>query len=309
MQFTLPDGSIRTQAGDTVYTVVTTSRPLTKTEVERAEVEHYREVARRRYPRLAFEIEKDASERPSNESPDFFVIRNGRRIGLDVTDYAFSDRRSADARFDKVKQTLAAAYRKGHFRLGERMHIGLRFTNREIDPRELGQDLDDLIEQLDRIVITPGIEAFLMQGDVMSPARYPLNQSGNTSTGAIEWWVQSIIPQTGFIPGPQSDWFHQECRFQIEHQYADEKKPSDIADELNRIVAKHDKAKPPEQHIDELLIVAGGPDRLGRGLPGEAARVSRFVQTGGKIATPQRLTRIVLDCWGSDQLIVLFERE
>ncbi len=306
---TLLDGSITTTASDTVFTVVQTDRDLTKPQVERAEVEHYHQLARRKYPDLEFDIDEETSLRPSNASPDFFITRKGRRIGLDVTAYAFSARRGADARFEDVKEALATAYRTGRFRMGERMYVWIRFGKRDIDLKQIKPDLAELIDQLDRIVITPNIEAWMIQSDISGPAPYPLNQGGTTSSGAIEWGVESIIPLGGFMLGPESDWFHQECRFQIKHLFADAKSPAEIAEELDRIVSKHDKQKPADQHIDELLIVAGGPDRRGRCLPGEAARARSFVGAGGKIAPPLRLTRVVLDCWGADALVVLFDRD
>jgi hypothetical protein len=306
---TLLDGATATTASDTVYTVIQTDCDLAKSQVERAEVEHYHQLAGRKHPDLAFEIEEETTLRPSNASPDFFINRKGRRLGLDVTDYAFSDRRAADARFEKVKESLASAYRSGRFRMGERMNIWIRFGKRDIDLKQIKPDLPELIDQLDRIVITPSIEAWANQSDIRGPAPYPLNQGGTTSSGAIEWGVESIIPLGGFMFGPQSDGFYRECKFQIKHLFVDAKSPSEIAGELDRIVAKHDKQKPPNQHIDELLIVAGGPDHKGRCLPGEAARARSFVDGGGTIAAPARLTRVVLDCWGADSLIVLFDRE
>lgn len=302
------DGSTTTIVPDTVYSIAVGERGFTKPEVELTVAEHFREVACRKYPELQFELEKNDVVRPENASPDFFIRRNGKRIGLDVTDYAFSNRRAADDRFEQVKLAFAKAYRSGRFRLGERMSIWLRFANRNIDFKQIADDMEELIGAVDRILITPGIEAWANQSDVIGPARYPFGEGGITRSGLIEWGVESIIPEH-LLFAQGAGWFQHECKFQIKHVFSDGKSDAEIAEELNRVVAKHDKLKPPEEHIDELLIVAGGPDRRGRCLLGEAFRAMYFVDQGGGIAPPHRLTRVLLDCWGLDRVIVLFDRD
>lgn len=167
------DGSTTTISPDTVYSILTGDRKFTKAQVERTVIEHFRKAIAKIHPELSFTLEPDAIKRRENASPDFFIRRNGARLGLDVTDYAFSDRRAADARFEEVKLALAQAYRKGRFRMGERMSVWLRFANRDINFKQVANDMDELIAALDQILVTPSIEDWMNQSSVMAPVPYP----------------------------------------------------------------------------------------------------------------------------------------
>ena len=101
--------------------------------------------------------------------------------------------------------------------------------------------------------------------------------------------------------------FARECGFNVEHQYLETVTAAEVKCRIEEIIAKHDKC---DQGIDELIIVAGGPDRNGDTTADEGMLADTFAVTWkGVVERPKNIGRVVMDNWGSNQLHVLFAKE
>ena len=289
------------QVSDAAFTVLPGRGAMTKQEREHEQALHYMQVADRKYADLAFSIEGQ------QDRPDFYIARAGTRIGLDVTDFSFPERRSAAARFRTVRAGLIAAYDRGLLRGCRGIGISLSFPDTKVgSDKRLAVEIPQLADMLDTIVVTEAHHGQFGKDwvDAAGPGPYPMGLEGSTKSGFIKWTVTGIFTGDPNVPGADSFLTH--CGFAIEHIYRQTVGLPQVKAELDRVVSKHDKTD--DQGIDELLIVAGGPDENGNSIPGDVSMVSWFLSEGGEIAAPTRIKRVVLDCWGTDRLDVLYDQ-
>ncbi len=289
------------QVTDAAFTVLAGKAAMSKLEREYEQALHYMQVANRKYANLAFIIDTQ------QDRPDFHILRGGARIGLDVTDFSFRDRRSAAVRFRAVREGLISAYDRGLLRGCRGTGISFSFPDTKVgSDRRLAAEIPELVEMLNTIEVTEAHHAQFGKDWVrgVGPGPYPMGLEGSTKSGFIKWVVTGTFTGDANLAGADSFLTH--CGFAVEHIYRQTVGLPQVKAELDRIVSKHDKAD--DQGIDELLIVAGGPDELGNSIPGDVSLVRWFITEGGKIAAPVRIKRIVLDCWGTDCLDVLYDQ-
>jgi hypothetical protein len=152
------------------------------------------------------------------------------------------------------------------------------------------------VNESTRIILDALDPAALATGRVQPP--YPLRQRGATADGAIKWYVNGLL-------GARRSSFSRECGFSIEQMYSHTVTASEVGEQMDKVVERHDH---PSQGINELVIVAGGPDRFGDGLVDEGMMAEVFLDRWqGEITPPKSIRRVVLDNWVSGTLDILFE--
>lgn len=291
------DGTERLQVSDTTICLLTTQDLIDKEKLERHQLEHFNGLAKLLRPDLAVEIISQA------DRPDFRVSRGGKLFGLDVAAFAFTARREAVNQFRSLKEHLINAYHRGRLRGCQGVHIVVAFGDPGTHPpRRLEQaTVDELITAFERLTIdSDAWERAATPDWVMGrvPNPFPMGQTGKTSDGQVEWHVPGLMRVENN--------FTKICLFQIEHLYLHTVTKDDVKLRLNEIISKHDQ---PGQGIDELIIVAGGPDRFGEGVMDESVIANVFINHWKeRIAPPKCIRRVILDNWQASQLAVLFER-
>lgn len=301
------EGEATYMANDVVFQALQITEPMSKRQIEYQQVLHYQDVAARAFPSLSFDIDVEALTRPANESPDFYIRRDGLLIGLDATEFSFATRRGTASRFNVIRQSLRDAFSRGRLKGCAGTSISLELANREVDgERALAKHVAELIESMDMLRVTPEVAAQFkeFEVDAIGLGPYPIGESGSIANGSIKWTVQSVFDGPLDLAG--MDVFARECGFFVEHYYRQTVTLSEVKAELDRIISSHDKSD--TQRIDELLIVSSGPDKFGNAVGGDTAAVLWFLRGGGEINAPTRLKRVVLDAWGANKIVVLYER-
>lgn len=296
--WTSTTGEENLQVSDNTISLLQVDREMTKEELERVQIEHYRDSVRRLKPELAFEIESQS------DKPDFRIRRGTKSLGLDVAALAFTKRRKAVAQFRKVRDELRAAYLNGQLRSCRGLEILLRFSKEQVVPcpNRISAAISQLIAALETFKIDEQVWSQLDGSKLvmgLEPEPFPMGESGSSADGSISWYV------VGDMHAQNS--FARECGFNVEHQYLETVTAANVKSRIEEIVAKHDKS---DQGIDELVIVAAGPDRYGDTTADEAMLADTFAVTWkGIVENPKNIGRVVMDNWGSNQLHVLFVKE
>ncbi|CAD6529152.1 hypothetical protein LMG27952_02267 [Paraburkholderia hiiakae] len=284
------------QMTDVTLKLLSPEEPLTKTELELIQLKRYQELAGTSAKDMAFILLEQG------DRPDFWIERNGQKLGLDVAAFAFDKRRQAIAQFRLIKGRLRREYRAGRLRQCVGLNIVLQFSTAFIPrPENIDPAISELVEMFEGL--EPDHEAWAtldgekwVMGEVPDP--FPMGEKGVTSDGSIEWYVAG--------PSMHNNRFVLECGFNVEHQYLATAGGADVKQRLDKIIAKHDKA---DQRIDELVIIAGGPDNDGEAVFDESMLASFFVtQWQGQVETPNHAKRVVLLNWQANTLHVLYER-
>ena len=283
--------------GDRLDQLINLSTTLTKTELEEIQKEHYKNAAASN-PHLAFD-----ECRIGNDPPDFIIQRGGKNVSLDLAAFSFSDKRGSAIRFKTVQNAVREAFRAG--RLNGLKDIGFMVTfaeNRIPGDTTLHRTaIPEFIKSIAAIAKRPwSIDDFPEDWtDTPGAGPFPMDQSGTSSDGILSWYVIDC----GFLP-PTNE-FAKECGFRVETGNLQSLSLQEISERLMEIVKKHDK---PE--IEELLIVAGGPNRHGEGYSDEATFALFFCQKIGKLSEiPRHLQRVIIDNWRTGSLHIIFDRE
>ena len=196
------------QVSDNTISLLQVDREMTKEELERGQIEHYRDSARRLKPELDFQIELQS------DRPDFRIRRSTKSLGLDVAALAFAERREALAQFRRVREELRSAYRKGQLRSCRGLEILLSFPTEHVPrPNRIRAEISQLITALETFKFD---EQAWSQLDVskwvmgVGPQPFPIGESGSSADGSISWCVVgNMIAQNSFA---------RECGFNVEHQ-------------------------------------------------------------------------------------------
>jgi len=281
------------QIGDQTIQVLQLEQPLTKTAVEMAQATHFqRQVAA--IPEWAFTIEH------ARDRPDFWIQRNGRRLGLDVAALASTSRRRAADQFRKIKLVLMAAHRRGRLRQCRGIEVQLFFSTERIPtPQHFDKSAEELIFALEKYSVDA--EAWeqidrnqFLQG--LNP--YPMGQHGESTDKSMNWHVSGLTNNQTI--------FSSNCGFNIEHQYTEIASATTFFAQVQRIISSHDVSS---QNIDELLLVAGGPDIFGEAIAGESTIAEMYFEKWqGTIKPPAHLSRIYLDNWLLGKPRLIFDR-
>lgn len=289
------NGEPKAQVGDRMVQVLPLEAPLTKQGVERAQADHFqRQVAG--HSEWSFEIEH------ARDRPDFWIRRGDHRLGLDVAAFAGTERRRAADQFRKLKLILMAAYRRGRLRQCEGIEVQLFFsTERLLRPEQFERSSVRLIESLERYRVDHAAWARTNGSEFVAggPKPFPMGESGSSHDGSMNWHVSGLTQ--GYSV------FFNTCGFNIEHQYTEIARPDIVRANVDRIIAAHDVAG---QMIDELVLVAAGPDVFGEAMSGESVIPNLFFdQWQGSISPPSNLTRIFVDNWLLGGPRLLFDRK
>jgi hypothetical protein len=288
---TTVDGNEHFQISDSTCTVYDFEGELNKQQLELVQLKHYQEKVKKIRPEFNFEIESQA------DRPDFKVCQNNKIHGVDVTEFAFTKRRSAFAQFREVKELLRKAYREGELRSCRGLQINLSFPARDkLRTNQLGNAVKQLVSALNTYYFDGNVPDDWV--NTPGPGPFPLGESGISDDALVSWYV------VGNLPAGNS--FYKECNFNVEHQYAENVDKNDVRAQLEKIINKHDK---PDQNIDELVIVASGPDKYGEAIIDESAICNVFINRWkGSISEPKNIKRIVIDSWNSNDIYVLYDR-
>ncbi len=258
-------------------------------------LQHFKRMLKVQHPDFYFRLEGDGSE-----PPDFFISRAGKRCGLELTVFAQPVRRERAAFFAKLQDRLIEAYDQGSLRRLEGIKIDLAFRDLGEKPVPVSEsELAELIQQLEAISDT--VRAPLPPNWVSSAELHPAFASGQVNDGILKWNVSSIsnMPMRGSKLANHTG-------FEIEYTHREWMQAEDVQSALERCIQAKDK---PNAGNDELLIVAGAPDRDGRAYPAEALLLGSFLAKWGGLKTePKHINRVFVDLWGPERVQVIYSR-
>lgn len=282
------------QVGDNTILVLPLSQPLTKQGVELAQAEHFqREVAEN--PNWAFDILL------ARDRPDFWIQRGTTRLGLDVAAFASTERRRAADQFRRLKRILMAEYRRGRLRQCEGVEVQLFFSEERLPkPEKFEKSITEFVVALEGYRVDHAAWARVDGVSFITGANpYPLGEAGTTTDGTMNWHVSGLNRSESV--------FSRSCGFNVEHQFVEMTSATKVAAELQRIIGAHDIAG---QGINELVLVAGGPDIFGEAVGGEST-ISElyFDKWNGTIPAPKHLNRIFVDNWLLGRARLIFDRK
>jgi hypothetical protein len=287
------DGTESLQVSDATIKLLDMTGQISKEELELVQIQRYQSICEALSSPYSFRIIKQ------RDRPDFFVERGGKEMGIDVAAFAFNERRRSAAQFWDIKNALRDAYRAGRLRKCRGVEIVLAFADRIPTAANARIPIAELVDAFETLEVDWEARAKLdgpawVMGKVENP--FPIGQSGSTSDGSIRWYVSGL--------GSAKNVFSTECGFNIELQYLATATKNEVKDVLDGIVAKHDK---PGQNIDELVIVAGGPDRFGEGTIDESMLATFFVEHWrGEINNPANVKEVILMNWARGTITALY---
>lgn len=286
------------QVGEDFISLITPLRTLEKKQLEKIQMEKYQQIAFDKFPEHLCKILVD------RDRPDFFVERDGVQIGVDVAAFSWTDSRRNSSKFRAVREYLRAAHSAGRLTQCAGLRFMISLNSKKFpdvkDNQSFQSSLDEMIAAFETYTIdvdawnnTDVGACFAAGGDFP----FPMRESGASTCGVLEWYVSGT--------GPIVSSFGRQCSFEIFHQATMAVTVADIKDRLDEIVGKHDRK--PDQQIDEMVIVAGGPDNEGDALAEEESIASFFVQNGGEIAAPRLIKKVVLVQWSNAKIDVLYD--
>lgn len=257
-----------------------------KAAMELAHLQHFERLTRARFGHLQFDVIG-----PGTDPPDFLISRSGVRVGLEHTVFAWPERRERAAFFSKLHDRLLDAYGKGRLRGLSGMKVELSFGDLGARPFNVSNALfDELVDSFDELAKK---KRPARSSDSEAQGAWP---SGTVSS--LTWCVSSYanFPLSGSK-------LANDTGFDVEYTQRQWTTPANVEQALNDSIAIKDQAG-----VDELLIVAGGPDQAGRQFPAEAMLVDYLL---GKLepsfVRPTYLRRVFVDVWGLERLYLIHE--
>ena len=259
----------------------------TKRAMEFAHLQHFKRLIKTQLPDLQFRLLGDGAD-----PPDFLLSRDATKFGLELTVFASAQRRERAAFFWKLHERLLLAYDKGRLRGLSGIKVDLAFG--ELGAKPVRVD-DELFDQL--------IKAFDQLGRQNRPSmardvEIPSDEWPNGSVGPLRWYVSSYADHP-FRGSKLSNI----TGFEMEYTHREWTKTADVERAINeRIVAKD------RGGVDELLIVAGGPDQAGRQFPAEALLASHLLEKGTPaFVKPAHIQRVFIDVWGTERVYLIHD--
>lgn len=262
----------------------------TKRAMEFAHLQHFKRQLKSQFPHLQFRLIGDGLD-----PPDFLISRDGLRFGLELTVFTMPERRERAAFFSKLHDRLLLAYSKGRLRGLSGMKVDLSFG--ELGARPFAVD-EASFEQL--------LNAFDQLGKLERPnissdsAAEPdgISDWPSGKAGLIEWYVSIYSNQP--LRGSK---LSNATGFEVEYTQRQWIKTDDVI----RVISERISAKDREgRGVDELLIVAGGPDQAGRVFPAEAMLAHRLLESRAtSIVKPLHIQRVFVDIWGLERLYLV----
>lgn len=296
----LEDGQQSTSLPDRVISIVDVPSKMSKNDWELLYFNEYKRVIENYLPDQKFEL----VGKPEPDPPDFIIERNGEHIGLDFVALFSTERKQASSEFWHLKERFRAAYAEGKLRKCKDLCFSISFPTQKV-PRigNIAGAVDELIDIFGELQIGKELIDFLNKPtrDASKPFPYPLEEEGITKCGTIKWRVESNIVN---LPGDRYSSLYNHCGFELKHAFGEWITSVELEEWLNRLIASHDKKA--EQKIDELVVVAGGPDRYGDSLTSELTLFSLIGRWKSKIIAPKHIKRVVLLGWRTRAVRVLY---
>jgi hypothetical protein len=290
----------------TYGTIKVVDGPLEKQDIENLQCEKYQQLLAENFPSLNFCIKSI----PDKDPPDFIATRGVEDFSLDMMAFALGERRAGNARLEQLRAELLKIFRAG----GLRRCKGLMFTVQfeivnnagKLDiPKNLRQVAPRLAAAFSEMTAFPEpslrypmtnaehlrrlqefqADFYRRNSDFAPP--YSLEKGGVISDFGLRWYVAGVILR------PKND-FEIETGFGVEFNFNQSLDLAGIKGLLDNAIASHDK---PEQRIDELVVIAGGPNRQGEASNDESVFVEAFFDKGLKIEPPKNLKRVAVIDW------------
>jgi hypothetical protein len=192
----------------------------------------------------------------------------------------------------KLHERLLLAYANGHLRGLSGIKVDLAFGELGAKPVSVDNTLfGNLVEAFDRL------------GERQRPSmalgiEIPSDEWPDGSVGPLNWYVSSYADHP-FRGSKLSNL----TGFEVEYTHREWTKTAEVERAINeRILAKD------RPGMDELLIVAGGPDQAGRQFPAEALLASHLLEKGTPaFVKPEHIKRVFIDVWGADFLYLVHD--
>jgi hypothetical protein len=280
-----------------IISLMRTDRPMSTPEMDLVQMTQYKRLVSLHWPDMAFEIESQ------RERPDFIILRGGQQWGVDMVALTSTSRKAASAQFWQLKERLRCAYQQGRLRQCAGLQFGLRFQGNKVPPARMMENaIDELASIFEKFSVTEECLRHLDDPDsVMKAQPFPLGQRGSTVCGKIHWEVAGLFR---IHPSHPQDSFMRDCKFSVVHWFTDNINCEELAATFDRLIGNHDKEE--SQGIDELVIIAGGPDKYGDAVTSEATLASLYREWKPQVTAPKFIKRIVLLDWATSSLEVVF---
>ncbi|MBC7994054.1 MAG: hypothetical protein H7Z15_12530 [Rhizobacter sp.] len=259
----------------------------TKRAMEFSHLQHFKRLIKSQLPDLQFRLLGDGAD-----PPDFFLSRSDTKFGLELTMFASAQRRERAAFFSKLHERLLLAYGKGRLRGLSGIKVDMAFG--ELGAKPVSVD-DVLFDQL--------IEAFDKLGKQKRPSmapdvEIPSDEWPNGTVGPLNWYASSYADYP-FRGSKLSNIMG----FEVEYMHRQWTTTAEVERAINERIMAKDRAG-----VDELLIVAGGPDQAGRQFPAEAILASHLLEKGTPaFVKPAHIQRVFIDVWGAERLYLIHD--
>lgn len=259
----------------------------TKRAMEFAHLQHFKRLIKSQLSHLQFRLVGDGTD-----PPDFFLSRHNAKFGLELTVFATAERRERAAFFSKLHERLLLAYGKGHLRGLAGIKVDLAFG--ELGARPVHVD-DALFDQL--------VDVFDQLGrrkrpSMASHVEIPSNEWPNGAVGPLNWYVSSYAEHP-FRGSKLSN----TTGFEVEYTHRQSTTTADVERAINERIMAKDRAG-----VDELLIVAGGPDQTGKQFPAEAILASHLLKKETlAFVKPVHIQRVFVDVWGVERVYLIHD--
>lgn len=258
--------------------------------MEFAHLQHFKQLIRSQLPHLHFRLLGDGPE-----PPDFVLSRDNSQFGLELTVFATPERRERAAFFSKLHDRLMLAHSKGRLRGLSGMKVDLAFGDLGVKPFAVTDaSFEQLVGAFDQLGKQgrPSISRDATAAPV-SAAEWPRGEAG-----LIKWYVSAYSNQP-FRGSKLSN----ATGFEVEYTQRQWVKTEGVARAINERISAKDRAG---RGIDELLIVAGGPDQAGRAFPAEAMLAYHLLESRStSIVRPVHIRRVFVDIWGPERLYLV----
>jgi hypothetical protein len=301
---TTDDNGFPDLGGGVHNTSIKQSAYIDRCEMEADHINHFKNLVSTQLPEYDFRILGPEK----NDPPDFWIERNGETIGIELTMFMFQDLRQEVKFFDAIQNKILDRYLNGDIADIRGIEIELWFGNydtnrpRMIEPGEFEELISTLNDLASRPFEEPGpLFDDTFEGETLNgtPSPYPIGKEGVIGKGFIGWRVVNL----GHIP-IKTD-LGRIAGFEVSHSL----KCYTKADFFKRLQATIDAKDKEKNKGHELLISVGMKDVDGWSTTVESVCVQLILDEWMTIQkNPKFLSKIYLDCWGSNTVKVLYDK-
>jgi len=224
-----------------------------------------------------------------DDPPDFKVrLPEDKSRGVDLTQLTFGKRRAAQARFERIRQSVLDAPRWEFAHLQGHM-IFIWFTS-ESDLAAPGTDTEGVDDVLSALRGYSPDTSWTKLPSTDTPEMLPVEELAVDPAGFTFYAVEfeHAVPASEFF---ELRGFELGLAFQTRHSVAE------AWSELRRIVQKHDKPK-----IDDLIVSVSGPSKSGLMFPSDEMLLGIAMDSGIEQIETEFLDRLILHEWSSGRI-------